>query len=207
MQPTRRKRLSREERRERILDAALSVFAESGYAGARTQEIASRAGTSNALIFQHFANKEDLYRSALESLFGEHPIQAELHGVDSAVPAEQVLLNFALHFMRHVREDPRIPRLALHVALERSASQADGKALAWPARDLVNMLERFFKQRADSGELRALDARAAATGFVGAVFLHAIQETIEVRAGHCSQEDEDVAASLARIFLSGLLAK
>jgi AcrR family transcriptional regulator len=206
MQRSTRKRLSKEERRKRVLNAALEVFAESGYAGARTQAIASRAGISNALIFQHFASKQELYRSALEFLFDEHPIRSEFDAADSARPVEQVLLELALHLLRHVREDPRIPRLALHLALERSASRRDRADLAWPAGDLVKMLKRFFEQRIDSGELRALDARTAATCFVGAVLLHAIQQTPDGRAAQDDQAEEVAAATLVRIFCSGMLA-
>lgn len=54
-------RLSADERRTRILDAALKVFSEKGFHGATTRELAKAAGVSEALIFRHFPSKEDLY--------------------------------------------------------------------------------------------------------------------------------------------------
>src|SRR5690242_6552870 len=57
--PTERK--SKEVRREEILDAALEVFAEQGYHGASTEEIARRAGISQPYIFRLFGTKKDLY--------------------------------------------------------------------------------------------------------------------------------------------------
>ena len=54
-------RKSREERREEILDAALEVFAERGYHGASTDEIARRAGISQPYIFRLFGTKKDLF--------------------------------------------------------------------------------------------------------------------------------------------------
>src|SRR5438445_2027802 len=54
-------RKSKEERREEILDAALEVFAERGYHGASTEEIARRAGISQPYIFRLFGTKKDLF--------------------------------------------------------------------------------------------------------------------------------------------------
>jgi AcrR family transcriptional regulator len=61
-----RKRLSAEERRELILDAALEVFARRGFNGASIDEIAHAAGVSKALIYEHFPSKRDLHVSLLE---------------------------------------------------------------------------------------------------------------------------------------------
>jgi AcrR family transcriptional regulator len=61
----RRKRLSADARREQILDAARTVFLDSGYAGARTQDIASAAGVNSALVFRHFESKEEIFKAAV----------------------------------------------------------------------------------------------------------------------------------------------
>ena len=58
--PTRR-RLTAEERRTGILDAALAVFSQRGYHAASIDDIASEAGVSKALIYEHFASKKELY--------------------------------------------------------------------------------------------------------------------------------------------------
>src|SRR5262249_19712630 len=54
-------RKTKEERREEILEAALDVFAERGYHGASTEEIARRAGISQPYIFRLFGTKKDLF--------------------------------------------------------------------------------------------------------------------------------------------------
>ena len=63
---TPRKRLTAEERRELILDAALEVFARRGFHGSSIDEIAHAAGVSKALIYEHFPSKRDLHVSLLE---------------------------------------------------------------------------------------------------------------------------------------------
>ena len=61
-----RKRLSAEDRRTAILDAALEVFSRRGYNGASIDEIAQAAGISKALIYEHFPSKKHLHVSLLE---------------------------------------------------------------------------------------------------------------------------------------------
>jgi AcrR family transcriptional regulator len=61
-----RRRLTAEQRREAILDAALEVFARRGYHGSSIDEIAQAAGVSKALIYEHFPSKRDLHISLLE---------------------------------------------------------------------------------------------------------------------------------------------
>jgi TetR/AcrR family transcriptional regulator len=52
--------------RLRILDAAEAVFAERGYAGASTREIAVAAGIGKRMLFYYFPTKDALYRAVLE---------------------------------------------------------------------------------------------------------------------------------------------
>ncbi|MBA3844068.1 MAG: TetR/AcrR family transcriptional regulator [Actinobacteria bacterium] len=54
-------RKSKEERREEILDAAMEVFAQAGYHGASTEEIARRAGISQPYVFRLFGTKKELF--------------------------------------------------------------------------------------------------------------------------------------------------
>jgi AcrR family transcriptional regulator len=62
-----RRRLSAEERRRAILEAAQDVFAVRGYHGSSIDEIAQAAGISKALIYEHFPSKKDLHASLLDT--------------------------------------------------------------------------------------------------------------------------------------------
>jgi AcrR family transcriptional regulator len=57
--------MRRAQRRVQIVEAARAVFVEHGYAGARTQQIAERAGITEALLYQHFGSKEALFDAAV----------------------------------------------------------------------------------------------------------------------------------------------
>lgn len=60
-------KLSGEERREAIITAVRRLFADKGFHGTTTRELAQAAGVSEALLFKHFPNKEALYSAMLLS--------------------------------------------------------------------------------------------------------------------------------------------
>lgn len=53
------------DKRQAILDAAFDVFAEHGYAQALVQEIAEQAGVAKPTVYNHFTDKETLFRATL----------------------------------------------------------------------------------------------------------------------------------------------
>jgi AcrR family transcriptional regulator len=59
--------------RERLLAAALAVFAEKGYRAATTREIAARAGVAELTLFRRFSSKQGLFEALLEQAQGNDP--------------------------------------------------------------------------------------------------------------------------------------
>lgn len=57
-------RLSAEERRDDVLEAALIEFAEHGYEGTSTEDIAKRAGISQPYLFRLFGTKKELFKAS-----------------------------------------------------------------------------------------------------------------------------------------------
>ncbi len=51
--------------RQRIIESAISLFADLGYEKATTKELAARAGVSEGLIYRYFAGKRELLFAAL----------------------------------------------------------------------------------------------------------------------------------------------
>lgn len=58
-------RLSGDERRQQIIEKAAEVFAKKGVMGTRTRDIAEVCNINEALIYRHFASKEELYQAAM----------------------------------------------------------------------------------------------------------------------------------------------
>src|SRR4051794_33231090 len=64
-------RKTKEERRAAVLDAALEVFADAGYAGASTEDVAKRAGISQPYVFRLFGTKKELFKAVVARCFRE----------------------------------------------------------------------------------------------------------------------------------------
>jgi AcrR family transcriptional regulator len=79
-----RQRLPAEERRVQLLDAARGVFLAEGMAGARTRRIAEVAGVNEALLYQHFSSKEEIFDEAVVKPL--HDIVAKVIEVGGVLP-------------------------------------------------------------------------------------------------------------------------
>src|SRR2546423_15598117 len=55
-----------DKRREQILQTAVNLFSQRGFSGTTTREIAHAAGVSEAMVFRHFATKDELYHAILD---------------------------------------------------------------------------------------------------------------------------------------------
>jgi AcrR family transcriptional regulator len=77
--------------RERIVEAAAEAFAEKGFRGASTRDIAQRAGANQGLITYHFRTKDELWRAAADRIFGmlRTSLGARVAALESADPRER----------------------------------------------------------------------------------------------------------------------
>jgi AcrR family transcriptional regulator len=110
------------ERRQQLISAAIRVFASRGFRGATTREIALAAGVTEAVIFQHFPDKDALYAAILEHKAEQqlaNDWMAELYDHASAGDAEKLLRTLYSGIIRQHERDPDFVRLTMYSALER----------------------------------------------------------------------------------------
>ena len=88
------------ETRSRILEAALTEFAASGLAGARTEAIAAAAGVNKALLYYYFESKEKLYAATLEMVSARVRDRSMAVFLREASPGERLLRAVLDHFDR-----------------------------------------------------------------------------------------------------------
>lgn len=89
----------------RILDTAAEVFAESGFAGARMDAIADRAGVNKATIYYHIGDKETLYARVLHEHFASAGDQFDRVLKPAATPEEKLSL-FIQQIARVMDQNP-----------------------------------------------------------------------------------------------------
>jgi AcrR family transcriptional regulator len=94
-------RLSREERRREIIEAATREFAHAGFYGTPVQAIAKRVGVSQPYLFQLFGSKKDLFIAAVRRCFertiGTFRAAAADAGPDASPQDILMLMGFAYH--------------------------------------------------------------------------------------------------------------
>jgi AcrR family transcriptional regulator len=112
MNPSTSTRLSAAERRDAVLDAALVEFAEKGYAGTSTEDIAARAGISQPYLFRLFGTKKDLYVASVSRCFREtlELFQRAAEGLRG----EDALHAIGQAYMEHLENDRIWLRAQMH---------------------------------------------------------------------------------------------
>src|SRR5690606_5294803 len=91
-------------RKERIMKEARILFAEKGYVDTSTKEIAQNAGVSEALIFRHFGNKDNLLSFLIKA--GYRTVLASHKGMMTYRDAKSFLLNMIQLPHEMVNADP-----------------------------------------------------------------------------------------------------
>lgn len=120
-----RKRPTQDERRAAILAAALDVFSENGFAAARLDEVAQKAGVAKGTLYLYFPDKEALFEALLLGLVSPVFQRIQAISADPRLPAGTVLERILLLFQTEVigsnrerllrlivAEGPRFPKIA-----------------------------------------------------------------------------------------------
>jgi len=122
-----RRKLKGQLSRERILEAAVDLFADRGYAASGVDEIARRAGIEKAAIYWHFGSKEGLLAAVLDRMDSEF-VERIAKRVSSSSGSDERLDLFVDGLKRLAAERGHLVRLTLGVALERSKVSPESRA-------------------------------------------------------------------------------
>lgn len=102
----------RNETSRRILDTATEIFSESGFEGARVDEIAKRAGVNKASIYYHIGDKEALYAQVIHDLFGNAAKQV-IQNIKTGLSPQDKLKNYIRTLAGIVDRHPEIAAIML----------------------------------------------------------------------------------------------
>jgi TetR/AcrR family fatty acid metabolism transcriptional regulator len=146
-----------EDRRRRILDAAVRVFARSGYHGARVGDIATEAGVAHGLLYHYFSSKDEVLETVFRDNFGE--LLARFRAVESSdEPAPEKLAGIAKILLRTWRNDPDL----VTVMVRDVARSARLQLQVAEVREAFTIVQRVVEQGQAEGSFRRdLDARLA----------------------------------------------
>lgn len=207
--PVESARMSGEDRRRQLIQVAMRLFSQKGFTGTTTKEIAAAANVNEAIIFRHFATKDDLYAAILDyksnqacsgDWLAELQIQAERR--DDI----QLFRTVAEKKLSHHRcdEHDQFLRLMFYSALE-------GHTLAHiflerQARPINKFLCSYIKERQREGAFCGVNPRIAVSAFIGALNHHVMMNAF-FEDWRINISDEEAVESYTNLFLNGLRVK
>ena len=156
-----------EDKRRRILDAAVHVFAQKGYFGARVSEIATRAKVADGTIYLYFRNKEDILVSLFDDVMAEH-IQKGREELDATEGMAARLLVIARHHLRLLGGN-RDLAVVFQVELRQSTKFMKRFTASW-LQDYLSLISGVIEEGQRDGTLRPdLNPKLATKAFFGAM--------------------------------------
>jgi AcrR family transcriptional regulator len=199
-------RMAGEERRLQILTVAVRLFSQKGFRGTTTKEIAQAAGVSEAMVFRHFATKEELYAAILDhkACSGDRfePEEMAADGIERK-DDRAVFESLALGALNHHERDPEFQRLLLHSALEKHelAQMFFDKFV----RRVYEFLGGYIRERQREGALIEMDPAIVVRSFVGMVMHHSLNNNLwDPSRRLVNISNESAAKNFTDILLNGI---
>jgi TetR/AcrR family transcriptional regulator len=203
-QPKRARR--KDARPGELLDAALDLFVEKGFAATRSEEVAARAGVSKGTLFLYFPTKQDLFKAVVHESLATRFV-AWNAAYDSFTGTTAEMLRYCLDtWWTHVgaTRASGISKLIMSEAhnFPEVAAYYEAKVIA-PAATLVR---RILQRGIDSGEFETADPDYAVFSILGTfVYLIAWKHSmVNCLPPGLPFEPERYLASQADIILNGL---
>ena len=169
----------RDFRRDQIMDTARRLFGERGTTDVSMDEIAGEAGVARSTVYVYFANRDDLLRACVQSMYDRMTDTIALVVADDASPAER-LRALILGLLERIDESPAFFRLAMATqATAGEGSAAVGGALMMIGLDMIRVLQQLVVAGVAAGDFRGDLHSDRAVVLVG----QQIYGALSVRAG------------------------
>lgn len=201
-------RMTAEDRKLQILGVAVSLFAKQGFRGTTTKEIALAAGVSEAMVFRHFATKEELYAAILDykacsgdTMNPEAMVAEALLEKDDQAVFERL----AFGALEHHERDPEFQRLLLHAALEEhELAQIFFEKFV---RRVYELLGNYIAERQRDGAMVELDPAIVVRAFIGMIIHHSLNNNLwDPQRRLLKISNQDAAKQFTDILLKGISA-
>jgi AcrR family transcriptional regulator len=166
------------ERPGEILDAALALFVEKGFAATRLDDVAARAGLSKAAIYLYFQDKTALFQGVVRQA-----VAANLGTVEAMLKAHQgpmaVLLPRILEFMAgRIEQTPMASVAKLVISESRAFPEIGRFYLKEVIGRGVPLMEGLIKRGIAQGEFRRVDPAMTVRSLIGPMLLAGIWRTV-----------------------------
>ena len=206
-QPEPKWRRRKEKRPGDIVAAALEVFTEKGFAGARIEEIARRAGISKGTLYLYFETKEEMFRAVVREVVAPNveTVRAAFEAAD--LPFGELLRLFLARFAGIVTTVPVGAVAKMVVGESRNFPEI---AKVWHddvIQEAVGLLAGLIERAQAKGEVREGDPRTHAFSIMGPMLIGVLWRETFTPVGGAALDLPAIARQHAETVLGGLLVK
>lgn len=203
--PPRQRR--KEARPQELLDAALELFAEKGFAAARSEEVAARAGVSKGTLYLYYPSKEELLKAVIQQRISVE-ISAVAEQVDAFDgPASVLLRGLLADWWKRVYDSPASAVFKLVITEVRNFPELAEywhEMVVEPGQELTG---RILARGVQQGELRAVDLPSAVLSLIFPMVMLCVHKH---SVGACTREPKvdphGFIDQHIQLVLKGLLA-
>lgn len=159
--------------KERILDSALTLFAEKGYDGVGVDLIAEKAGLKGPSIYKHFKSKEEILDVLIEKVesYYEKNFGSEIH-LGKIPSSMDELIDISLKRIKFTLNDEKIIKTRRILTMEQFRSSRIAKlATKYSVEGIQGMYSKIFQGMMDAGILRKDDPVMLSMSFAAPITL------------------------------------
>ena len=203
--PKRRRR--KEERPGEIVAAALALFTEKGFAAARLDEVARRAGVSKGTLYLYFDSKEALFRAVVREVVVPNVDEIRETLLAATTPFPELLRTFL----------PRFAELVTALPLGAVAKMVIGESRNFPelakvwhddvVLKAVGLIAGLLEAAQARGEVRPGDTRIQAFSIMGPMMLGVLWRETFTPIGGAAVDLPAIARQHAETVLDGLVPR
>jgi AcrR family transcriptional regulator len=187
-------------RRDAILNAALKVFAQTGFAEAKMDQVAAAADLSKAALYLYFPSKDSLLQSLLERYALLPELPAMVAAIAKSPPAIGIptLIAEIWRLLRERKELASVMVREIQSNPDRAKLFAERVGLP-DSQCLADYLDRWIKR----GVLKQQHSLAAAQCLFGMLWFFLVTQELAGGRDLFPLSDETVVTTVSRIFLNG----
>jgi AcrR family transcriptional regulator len=190
--------------RDKILEAAIKLFAKKGFSGTTTKEVAEKAGVNEALIFRYFSTKKDLYGAIIEKKIEEDPaaIESTLEALKETRDDWLIFKSIAMRMLECVEKDPTFIKLLYFSALE--GHELSGMFFGSYVQNQRMLLSNYMQGRVSEGVFKNVNPLLAARTFIGMIANYVTAQELFGEKKKGEFKKEEVVETFVKIFLEGV---
>ena len=197
-----KKRLAAKERYAQIVKVAMRLFSQKGFKGTTTREIAQQAGISEAIIFKHFAKKEELFSAIIDTQCNDSEGQSFLIKRLEGKEGRDVFREIASFLIQKHHKDPTFMKLLMFSALE--GHKLSKIFIKTRGLEILDYLAKYINRLVKDGRFKNVNSHLAARAFLGMILHYSVTQEVYGMKKFFKTPEKKVIDTFVDIFFEGI---